>query len=459
MAWPGRTGVMTTTAPTPPCGVTLDRPVSKRPGSPMTPTDAPAPHRSRLVAGSPVYYGWFVLLAGTLGMMMTIPGQTTGVSIFLDHLIADLGLTRSGVSTLYLIGTLTGSLVLPFVGRFVDQRGPRAAVIVVAAAFALACVWMGLVQDAIMLLIGFTLIRALGQGSLSLVSVHVIAIWFVRRRGVAIGLAGVGMALATATFPTAIEALIEATDWRVAYAILGGVVAVTILPIGALVFRSHPERYGVTVDGGRAAGAAADPPVERTYTADQARGTLTFWLFVVGLFMGSMLSTGLVFHHYSILAEGGLDRLDAAMAFVYFGLASASANLATGVLLSRVAPRHLLAVSLLALAAVLVFAAYLEGPAAVLPYGLLLGFRTGMVASLQGNVFAHYFGRRHLGSVKGAVTTLMVVGSALGPLVLGLGYDAFGDYRLVLLASAVPVAILAAVVPFVRLVRDDGSVR
>lgn len=176
------------------------------------------------------------------------------------------------------------------------------------------------------------------------------------------------------------------------------------------------------VDGGRAADAA-DPPVERTYTAVQARQTLTFWLFVVGMFMGSMLSTGLVFHHYSILAEGGLDRLDAAMAFVYFGLASSSSNLATGALLGRIAPRHLLAVS------------------------------------LQGNVFAHYFGRRHLGSVKGMVTTLMVVGSALGPLVLGLGYDAFGDYRLVLLGSAVPVAILAAVVPFVRLVRGDGSVR
>ncbi|MFN2323034.1 MAG: MFS transporter [Trueperaceae bacterium] len=425
----------------------------------MTPNPDPSPHRSRLVDGSPVYYGWFVLLAGTLGMMATLPGQTTGVSIFLDHLIADLGLTRSGVSTLYLVGTLTGSLALPFVGRFVDRRGPRLAVVLIAAAFALACAWMGLVQDAFMLLIGFTLVRALGQGSLSLVSVHVIAIWFVRRRGLAIGMAGVGMALATATVPTAIEALIQATDWRTAYLILGGIVAVTILPVGALVFRDRPERYGVTVDGGTAPGAKDVASTERTYTAAQARGTATFWIFVVALFLGSMLGTGLVFHHYSILAEGGLDRLDAALAFVYFGLASSTGNLATGALLGRVAPRHLLAASLVALAAALAFAAVLRGPAAVLPYGLLLGLRTGIVTSLQGNVFAHYFGRRYLGSVKGSVTTLMVVGSALGPLLFGLGYDQFGDYRAVLLASAVPAALLAVVVPFVPMVRADGSVR
>ena len=425
----------------------------------MTPRPEPTPHRSRLVEGSPVYYGWLVLIAGTLGMMATIPGQTTGVSIFLDHLIADLGLTRSGVSTLYLVGTLIGSFALPFVGRFVDRRGPRVAVVAIATAFALACVWMGLVQSAFMLLIGFTLIRAMGQGSLSLVSTHVIAIWFVRRRGLAIGLAGVGMAVGTATVPTAIEALIQATDWRTAYLILGGVVAATILPVGALIFRDRPERYGVVVEGGAVPGSTSTASEERTYTAAQARRTLTYWIFVVGLFMGSMLGTGLVFHHYSILAEGGLDRLDAALAFVYFGLASSTGNLATGALLGRVAPRYLLAGSLLALASALAFGAVLQGPAAVLPYGLLLGLRTGMAASLQGNVFAHYFGRRYLGSVKGSVTTLMVVGSALGPLLFGLGYDQFGDYRAVLLASAVPTALLAAVLPFVRLVRADGRLR
>jgi MFS family permease len=123
--------------------------------------------RSRVIDRSPIFYGWIVLAAGTFGIMATLPGQTVGVSVFLDEIIRDLGLSRSLVSTLYLVGTLAGSFVLPFVGRFIDRRGPRLTVVVVAAAFALACVWMGTVQGVVMLLIGFTLIRALGQGSRS----------------------------------------------------------------------------------------------------------------------------------------------------------------------------------------------------------------------------------------------------------------------------------------------------
>ncbi len=415
--------------------------------------------RSRFVSGSPIYYGWFIVAAGTLGVMMTIPGQTTGVSIFIDFLIADLGLTRSGVSTLYLIGTLGGSLVLPFVGRLLDRRGPRLAVIVVAAAFALACVWMGAVQDAVMLLVGFTLVRALGQGSLSLVSVHVIAIWFVRRRGIAIGLAGVGMAVATATFPTLIESLIDATGWRTAYMLLGLLVAVTILPVGALVFRDRPERYGALPDGGAPhASAATSVRPERHYTASEARRTVTFWLFLAGLFFGSTLGTGLVFHHYSILAEGGLSRADAASAFVYFGMMSAAANLVTGALITRTAPRYLLSVMLFALGASLVFAGYVQGAAAIVPYGLLMGLRTGVYASLEGNVFAYYFGRRHLGSIKGWVTTVLVVGSALGPLIFALGFDLLGSYTTTVVVSALPPLALAVIAPFLRLVRSDGSV-
>ena len=417
--------------------------------------------RSRLVEGSPVFYGWLIVAAGTLGVMMTIPGQTTGVSIFIDHLIADLGITRSSVSTLYLFGTLGGSFVLPFVGRFIDRRGPRLAVSGIAAAFALACVWMGVVQDAIMLLIGFMLVRALGQGSLSLVSMHVIAIWFVRRRGLAIGIAGVGMALATATFPTIIEVLIEGVGWRSAYMLLGLLVALTILPIGSLVFRERPERYGLEPDGyaDGAAVAVAEGRRERHYTAAEAQRTMTFWLFVAGLFFASALGTGLVFHHYSIVAEGGLERTDAARAFLYFGLTSAFANLATGALITRVAPRYLLSVMLLALGGSLVFAGYLSGPLAIVPYGLLLGLRVGMFSSLQGNVFAYYFGRRHLGSIKGWVATALVVGSALGPLLFALGYDLLGSYTLTVVLSALPPLALALVLPFLRLVRADGSVR
>ncbi len=100
---------------------------------------------SRLIDRSPIHYGWVVLGASTVGMAMTIPGQTVGVSVFLDAIIADLGLSRSVVSGAYTVGTLAASLALPFVGRQIDRVGPRRAVVIIATLFALACAFMGLV--------------------------------------------------------------------------------------------------------------------------------------------------------------------------------------------------------------------------------------------------------------------------------------------------------------------------
>ncbi len=75
-------------------------------------------------------------MVGTLGMIMTSPGQTYSVSIFIEHFINDLGISRSLVSTLYTAGTLIGSFALPIVGRQIDRRGARAVMLIVAALFA-----------------------------------------------------------------------------------------------------------------------------------------------------------------------------------------------------------------------------------------------------------------------------------------------------------------------------------
>jgi MFS family permease len=396
---------------------------------------------SRLIAASPVYYGWVVLVAGTLGQLMTTPGQTIGVSVFLDPIITDLRLTRSLVSLLYLLGTLSGSLILPFVGRFIDRRGPRVAVGAIAALFALACLGMSQVQGAITLGLGFVAIRGLGQGSLSLVSINAINLWFVRRRGLALSLSGIGFALGIGAFPLLIERLITAFGWRWTYASLGGLVAVTILPLGLLVFRDSPERYGLRPDGYSTANVEV-PVAEASYTLGQARRTFTFWLFAAGNFCVSALGTGLLFHHYSIMADSGVDRTVAALVFVPYGLVTAGANFLSGLLLDRISPRFLLCAMLGLLCGALLLAVRVNSPELMLAYGVVLGLMQGSNGVLQAGVYAYYFGRSHLGSISGFATTLMVAGTAFGPLLFALGFEQFGRYAPTLtLALLAPLAV------------------
>lgn len=83
-----------------------------------------------------MYYGWVVLAISTLGMAATLPGQTAGVSLFIDAFIEDLGLSRSTVSWFYTVATVLGSLALPLVGRLVDRYGPRRMAVAVIVLFA-----------------------------------------------------------------------------------------------------------------------------------------------------------------------------------------------------------------------------------------------------------------------------------------------------------------------------------
>lgn len=406
---------------------------------------------SKVIAASPVYYGWIVLVAGTLGLAMTIPGQTIGVSAFLDSIIAELAVSRSAVSLMYTLGTLGGSLMLPFIGRFVDRRGPRIAVIAIASIFALACVWMGGVRNWAMLVIGFVLIRGFGQGALSLVSFHVVNLWFVRRRGLAVGIAGLGFAITTALFPRfVIEPLLMNFGWRTAYALLGGLVAMTILPLGALLFRSHPEHYGLEPDGHAATNAKHQEVRETHYTLRQARRTGVFWLFLAAGFTIACLGTGLIFHHYDIMAAAGLGRLEAAVIFGYLGLVSGVSHLSTGMLLDRLPPRIVLALPLLLLGGNLLLAPRVAGSLLMAVYGVSFGLSQGMYGAISASVYAHYFGRRHLGEIKGFVTTITVAGTALGPLIFAFGKDLLGSYAPVLALTALLPFGLALLAPWLR---------
>lgn len=398
--------------------------------------------RSRAIAASPVFYGWVVLLAGTLGTIMTTPGQTVGVSAFLDSIIRDLEMTRSQVSLMYSLGTLGGSLAMASVGRWVDRRGPRRAVAIIAFLFSLACLGMSRVHNAWTLLLGFTAIRGIGQGALGLVSIHVINLWFVRRRGLAVGLQGVGMAAASAGFPIAIQGLIATHGWRTTYALLGLLVAVTILPIGAAFYRERPEVFGLEPDGPGTSQRRERAAAEQEWTLAEARTSSIFWLLLLGSVLPAALLTGLTFHHFSIMAHNGLSRGEAATVFVPIAGVAAASNLLSGMLLDRFQPRLLLCACLLLLAASLLTATHVTSPQTAWVYGIVLGLMQGMQGAVGGAAWAYYFGRANHGAIRGFAFTVMVGGSALGPLPFAWGIERFGSYAPVLTAAALLPALV-----------------
>jgi sugar phosphate permease len=409
-----------------------------------SPSPQPLRH-SRIINASPVYYGWVVLIVGSIGGILTSPGQTYAIAVFIDSFIEDLGVSRGMVSTLYGTGTLLGSFALPFVGRQIDKRGVRAIVGVVSLLLGVTCVYMGFIQNALMLGVGFFLLRMLGQGSLSLVSKNAINQWWVRRRGFAMGLAGVATALlGSGTFPGLINWMIPQFGWRTSYILLGVGLAVIMVPLGTLFIRNRPEDYGLQPDGHAAPDEEESAePIEENWTLEEAIRTPVFW--VISASMGSMsaLSTGLTFHFFSIFRDSGLSSSMAASIFLPIASVGACVQFAGGILIDRLPVRAMVAVALVLQSTVLVMAPNLVSYEMALTMGIFMGIRGGLQLIVSSVIWAKFFGRRYLGSITGLSSTLMVGSSALGSVPFGIARDWFGSYHIVLTSFAVLPLVLA----------------
>jgi MFS family permease len=413
--------------------------------SPSAPASSPALRTSRVIKHTPFFYGWVIVVVGTLGSVMMGPSQTFTVSLFIDSFVADLGMSRAGVSLFYGMATLAASLMLPVTGRLVDRYGSRTLIVVNALLFGLAVMALSAISGPLSFLFTMLAVRFLGFGSMQLVSSNVIAQWFIRRRGLVMGLSGQALAISLFIYPALSNALIGQFGWRGAWVALGALALAVMLPVGWLFFRDRPELYGVHPDGVLYSDADDELGREDNWTLAEARSTPLFWVFAAGIAAISMLLAGMVFHQAALFAARGMDRSMVVAGFQMTALFVVVGNLGMGYLMDRYSPRRLLQGALLVLGAAMLLVQMMSGWAGLLAYTALNGLCSGSYRVIDATVWAKYFGRRHLGSIRGATMIGTVGGAALGAYPLGLSYDLTGSYAPALTALLLlPAAIILA---------------
>jgi len=413
----------------------VPEPAAREAGTGPRGSDAETPPVSEFADG-----GWVVLVLATVAATMTGPGQTIGVSVFIDSFVDDLSLSRSEVSTAYLIGTLAGASLLPRVGRLIDQRGVRSAQIVIGLLFGAALVNMSFVNGLVWLTLGFLGIRFLGQGSLSLVSTVTVSIRFVRNRGTAIGLFATGSTGGIALVPVALALVINAVGWRSAWVVAAVAVVVVVVPVAWFGLRDLPAgTRSRATDQGAAASAVDDGSFDR----GEAMRTRSFWMLAAVTGAAGMLSTALVFHQIDLLGEAGLSKTAAAALFIPQVIGSIIAGLLFGYLADRVGMRYLPTLGMVLLVAAMLLASIAAPGAIVFAYAVVLGAMGGGVRTTAATLLPHWFGTAHLGSIQGSLTFFNVGSTAVGPVVLAVTQGWFGSYSpAVLVLAAIPAAAL-----------------
>jgi MFS family permease len=321
-------------------------------------------------------------------------------------------------------------------------------VLPVTLGLGLATLWMSWISGIIAMFGGMLALRFFGFGSLQLVSNNLIAQWFIRRRGFVMGIAGLSLPIGLMIFPALTQKLIELYHWRGAWVALGLLVWIVMLPVGWFLFKDRPEQYGLQPDGDtpEVEAARSSPPGEVNWTLTEARQTGAFWIFAIALSTMTMALAGLVFHQISLFEVRGLSRDMGILAFNITAVFAVVSNLGMGPLLDRYSARLLLAVTMLTLATTMFLVQVMSSTAAAVIYAALVGLVSGSFRVMDSTVWAKYFGRENLGSIKGATMVGVIGATSLGPYLLGISKDYLGSYRPVLsglLVIPVAIAILA----------------
>ncbi|MEX2291248.1 MAG: MFS transporter [Mycobacteriales bacterium] len=394
------------------------------------------------------FYGWRIVAASSAAVVLTAPGQTAAVSAFIEPMLAELNLSRTALSTAYLVGTLTGALAMPLVGRALDRHGVRRTMAVVGVVFGAFLIGLSTVTGIVGVTAGFVGIRMAGQGALGLTATTATALWFTRRRGVAVGTVSAVGAAGISLAPVLLERLVSAYGWRAVWAGEGLLVWLTVIPLALLVMKDSPEQLGQRPDGGPVGGPSRTGAVQMTRA--QAVRTGWFWLVTAAVSVSGMLATAVAFHQISLLGEGGLSMTEAAANFLPQTAAALLATFAVGTLVDRVPPSLALSGCMLLLAAGLAWGTVVQPGASAIGFGLTMGAAGGSVRTLEAATVPRVFGTAHLGSVRGLVAAFSVGSTAFGPVLFAVVREATRSYRPVLACCALLPLLVAGAALVVR---------
>lgn len=388
---------------------------------------------------------------------MSGAGQTFTVSLFVDPLIDEFGWSRTTISGLYTAGSLTAASSMLAIGWLLDRFGARVVLAGVGLMLGLAALWMSEVSNQLGVYAGFTALRMFGQGSLGLVPSSLVALWFVRKRGRATALAGLGMVASQAIFPPLIHTLNTQIGWRQTWVVLGIIVWAVLIPVAVLFIRRTPESVGLLPDGATASHPIADDAPRSQlvqgagdWTLREALRTRTFWLVFVAAGSQSLVSTALIFHQVAVLDSRGLSAGVSAAVLSVMGPVSLAGAMAGGFMSDRFPNRLLLLAGQAILGIGMLLAMVMTETWQALIYGGVIGFSSGSVITVAAVIWPNYYGRKHLGSIRGAATMAMVAGAALGPLPFALTFDLTGSYTSVLVIFMVfpALSMVAALFAF-----------
>lgn len=400
-----------------------------------------------------VFYGYWVLVVCFLCAFIDSGAGYYSFSLFVKPLEAALGWGRGTIMAAWSIRFLGVALSSPFVGKMVDSYGARRVIPIGALIGGLGFVMLSLASNLWHFYIGWAAIGVGISGSGVIPGTAVVTNWFKKRRGMALGIMGVGFGAAGLISPVVGGYLIPHFGWRVAYFVLA-LLMWMLIPLAIWVIKSKPADKGLYPDGVEnpeaVAEAGASPSISEGMTLKNALATSSLWLICISFLMGSMAETGITQTQVPYFEDIGFSAAVASTTLAVVGIWSAIGKFSFGWLCDRIKAKYARAIGIgfLLGGAVILTSMRAASPVALIwLYAVIKGIGTGSWLPTMSMLTSTTFGLASYGVIFSMIYIFNSAGSGVGPLFSGYMYDIMGTYHgafivfIILLVLAIPIIL------------------
>lgn len=396
-----------------------------------------------------VYYGW-VVVAGAFLVLLVAYGTQYAFGVFFSALIDEFGWSRASLAGVFSLYAFAYCLFGFPAGRLTDLWGPRRVIALGGCFLGAALMAMAGVSRLWQPYVLYGLVAALGMGTAYVPCNATVVKWFVRRRGLAVGLASSGASVGTLALPPLAQLLIGAVGWRTAYLVFGIGVFI-VLTLIACAMRRDPESLGLPPDGG--ARPAAPVPTRDSWPLQRAARAPAFWLLGAA-FSATWIPVFIpLVHLVRFSRDLGFSPLVGASVISALGVGAVIGRLVMGPVSDRLGRRATVATAMAMQA--LAFAGFIavQGLGMLYAAAGVFGYSYGAISTLFTAIVGDFFGREQAGTLVGVLFALAGSMAAWGPLLAGAVHDATGSYAP---AFALAAALNVLAVGLLWLCRPPG---
>jgi MFS family permease len=391
-----------------------------------------------------LFYGWFVVAAGFAVTFIDF-GCAYSFSAFVAPLQQEFGMSRGSVS---LVFSLAGFLYFMFgmvSGPLADRWGSRQMAVIGMILIGLGLVAASAAQSLWQVYAAYGLGVGFGVGFSYVPAMGAVQRWFVRRRGMASGIASAGIGVGTLAVPPFAAFLIDTVGWREAYLVLGIAAAVAGVAM-ALLIENDPRDRALAPDGD-----AAMPPASRSAAPAGAsmREAITSRRFI-GLYAACLACSFGVFvpfvHLMPYAMDHGVPQAQGVMLLSLIGVGSAAGRFFLGGVADWLGRQLALLMMFVGMALALVIWLFSSTFAPLAVFAFAFGVAYGGWVALLPSVVMDYFGGRNVSGIIGVLYSSVGFGTLIGPSAAGFAFDATHSYTLPIVASIGANVIAAAIV-------------